>query len=148
MRWHASASSLKSFFATLQDVNYHTQTIYGKSSQTFGGLEDGYQHKPQGAGQGNGAAAQLWAVVSTKMFEMLYAIGLVNKMYLPISNSELVLVGFAYVDDSDLFCISPDNDTTLTVTKMEEIVHSWEKAAKVTGGAIAPSKCWWYLLRF
>ena len=139
---------LVSFFATLQDVQYQTQTVYGKSAQTFGGLEPGFNCKPQGAGQGNGAAPQLWAVLSSKMFEMLHSLQLGNIMHTPISNSELVLVGFAYVDDSDLFSYSANHDSEHTVRKMQQIISSWEKSAKVTGGALAPSKCWWYMVEF
>lgn len=62
---------LFSLFATLQEVQYYTQTVYGDSSATFGGKEEGYEHSAQGTGQGNGAAPQIWAVLSTKMFEMM-----------------------------------------------------------------------------
>ena len=44
---------LHSFFDTLQNIKYQTQTVYGKSNQTFGGLENDYTNKPQGSGQGN-----------------------------------------------------------------------------------------------
>lgn len=139
---------LISFFSTLQDVKYQTQTVYGKSEATFGGAEEGFTNKPQGAGQGNGAAAQMWTVVSTKMFEMLHSLGLANTISTPISGQDLVLVGFAYVDDSDLFAYSTHQDRHATASKMQQIIDSWEKSAKVTGGAIAPSKCWWYSLDF
>ena len=142
------SNPLKSFFATLQEVQYHTQTVYGKSDLTFGGKEEGFSCKPQGSGQGNGAAAQLWTVVSTKMFEMLHALGLANIIYAPISGTDQVLVGFAYVDDSDLLAYSIEEDTDDTAAKMQKIIQSWEKAAKVTGGAIAPEKCWWYMVEF
>ena len=139
---------LISFFSTLQDVKYQTQTVYGKSEATFGGTEAGFTNKPQGAGQGNGAAAQMWTVVSTKMFEMLHSLGLANSISTPISGQDLVLIGFAYVDDSDLFAYSTEQDRHATAKKMQRIIDSWEKSAKVTGGAIAPSKCWWYMLDF
>ena len=139
---------LKSFFSTLQEVKYYTQTAYGKSNLTFGGKESNFNAKPQGAGQGNGAAAQLWTIVSTKMFEMLHSLGLANIMGTPISGTDLVLIGFAYVDDSDLFVYSIKDDISTTAAKMQKIIDSWEKSAKVTGGAISPSKCWWYMIEF
>ena len=139
---------LISFFATLQDVQYHTRTCYGVSEKTFGGLHNNFSAKPQGAGQGNGATPQLWAVLSSKMFHMLHTLGLTTKVVTPISNTNMMLVGFAYVDDSDLFTYSLDHDVYETVKKMQSIVNAWEQADKVTGGAIAPLKCWWYLLFF
>ena len=139
---------LLSFFATLQDIQYYTRTVYGVSEQSFGGLDIAYEHKPQGVGQGNGAAPQLWSIISTKMFQMLHTLGLATSIVTPITHHSLPLAGFAYVDDSDLFASRPDGDIDLTVNKMQEVVTNWEYAAKVTGGALAPEKCWWYLLAF
>ena len=136
---------LHSFFSTLQEISYQTQTAYGKSQLTFGGKEPGFSNKPQGSGQGNGAASQIWTVVSTKMFKMLHSLGLANFIYSPIDGMELVLVGFAYVDDSDLFAFTTTDSIEQMATKMQTIIDSWQKAAKVTGGAIAPAKCWWYI---
>ena len=41
---------LVSFFATLQEVQYHTRTVYGVSEETFGGIQGSYTNNPQGAG--------------------------------------------------------------------------------------------------
>ena len=137
-----------SFFSSLQEVKYYTRTAYGLSEETFGGLEEGYTQKPQGSGQGNGAAPQIWAILSSKMFGILHDLGLATLVQTPISNTGLWLVGFAYVDDSNLFTYSLDHNIPETVAKMQQIVTAWEQAAKVTGGAIAPVKCWWYLIHF
>ena len=139
---------LISFFATLQDVQYHTRTVYGVSTETFGGSHPSYTNKPQGSGQGNGAAPQLWAIVSSKMIEMLHTLGLASTIILPLSGTEMSIVGFAYVDDSDLIAYSKSHDIHQTVQQMQRVVNAWERAAKVTGGAIAPLKCWWYLVFF
>ena len=110
-------------------------------------MEVGFSRKPQGSGQGNGVAPQLWAVVSTKMFDILHSLNLENVITCPITGTDMNLVGFAYVDDSDLFAWDASN-AEATVQKMQKIVDNWEMAAKVTGGALAPEKCWWYLVRF
>lgn len=53
----APKQPIVSFFATLlQEVKYYTCTAFGLSEETFGGLQDGYSQKPQGAGQGNGGS--------------------------------------------------------------------------------------------
>ena len=70
-RMGISEEPLISLFSTLQEVKYHTRTVYGVSETTMGGLDTGYKHKPQGTGQGNGVAPQLWAIVNTKMFSIL-----------------------------------------------------------------------------
>ena len=139
---------LACFFATLQEVQYYTRTVYGVSDTSFGGYESNFTNKPQGTGQGNGAAPQLWAVISSKMFSVLHKAGLASVIQSPISGVDLWLVGFAYVDDSDLFTFSKTHDVHQTVQKMQILVDAWESTAKVTGGAIAPLKCWWYLIEF
>ena len=124
---------LACFFSTLQEVQYFTRTVYGVSINSFGGSDDKFTNKPQGTGQGNGAAPQIWAVISSKMFKVLHKAGLASVLRSPISGSDLWLVGFAYVDDSDLFSFSKTHDVQHTVTKMQQLVNAWEKTAKVTG---------------
>ena len=82
------------------------------------------------------------------MFEMLKAQGLSNKIVCPLTGLVLHLIGFAYVDDTDLFAISEDDDVSATIQKMQEMVNAWERASKVTGGALEPVKSWWYLVHF
>ena len=139
---------LACFFSTLQEVQYFTSTVYGVSNESFGGADEAYTNKPQGTGQGNGAAPQIWAVISSKMFQVLHKLGLASVIKTPISDNDIWLVGFAYVDDSDLFSYSKTHNVKETVQKMQDLVEAWEKTAKVTGGAIAPVKCWWYLVEF
>ena len=137
-----------SMFSTIQDIQFHTRTAYGVSKGTFGGEDKNYSSKPQGAGQGNGAASQTWVIVSSKMFEILQKKGLSNQMRTPISQSMIDLLGFAFVDDADLFVISEENDPEATKDRMQELLIAWEKSAKVTGGALAPDKCWWYMIEY
>ena len=82
------------------------------------------------------------------MFEMLHSLSLANFMYTPISGKDLALVGFVYVDDSDLFVYLLNTNTEEMATKMQVLIDSWEKSSKVTGGSLSPDKCWWYLVDF
>lgn len=84
-----------------------------------------------------GAAPQIWAIVSSKMFAMLHKLGLATLVKTPISDTGLWLVGFAYVDNLDLFTYSLTHNIDETVQNMQKIVTAWEAAVKVTGGAIA-----------
>ena len=79
---------------------------------------------------------------------MLEGKGLTNPMVAPISNIKINLAGFAYVDDADLFVISESDNVDDVHQAIQELTNAWEKAAKVIGGAIEPSKCWWYMLQF
>ena len=63
----------------------------------------------------------------------------------PISKQNTHIVGFAYVDDTDLIQIDMrniDNDTEEVMRKMQEAIDRWEGGLKTTGGAIVPSKSW------
>ena len=60
-----------SMFHSIQHTQFVTRTAYGDSESTFGGLEEGYIARPQGLGQGNGTGPPTWAVISTRMFEVL-----------------------------------------------------------------------------
>ena len=147
--WGIPIEPVHSMFSTLQNIQYKTRTAYGDSTSTFGGFNKNYTAKPQGAGQGNGAAPPIWVVVSSKMFELLKMKGLTNTLYTPVSKQEMDLTGFAYVDDSDLFVLSTEGEEPeKTLQKMQSLINEWEKAAKITGGAIEPKKCWWYFLSY
>ena len=146
--WGVPKEPIQSMFSTLQQIQYKTRTAYGDSNKTFGGVDTRFTSKPQGAGQGNGAAPPTWVVVSSKMFEILKKKGLSNHIYTPVTKEKLDLAGFAYVDDSDLFVLSTTENPETTKEKMQELLDAWEEASKVTGGALEPKKCWWYLLNY
>ncbi len=140
---------LQSMFTTIQNTKYVTRTAYGDSQATFGGLEEGFIAKPQGTGQGNGSGPQIWAVVSSRMFEVLRKRGHTTSHVTPISQQDLQLSGFAYVDDSDIIASSGiNNNPDLTIELMQATIDCWEGVAKSTGGALEPSKSWWYLVFF
>ena len=67
----------------------------------------------------------------------------------PITKEEIDLCGFAFVDDSDLIAMSMQcNDPKDTQEKMQKVVNEWESVCKTTGGALAPNKCWSWILSF
>jgi exonuclease III len=138
-----------SMLETIQNAEFITRTAYGDSKITFGGKETGFTAKPQGTGQGNGAAPQIWAVVSSAMFEVMHQKGLGTNFKAPISKEELELCGFAFVDDSDIIATSGhQNNPDETVTQMQKTINCWDGVARATGGALAPDKSWWYLIHF
>ena len=62
-----------------------------------------------------------------------------------------LLVGFAFVDDTDLLALQM-GDTNITfdevADQMQEAIDRWEGGLKATGGAIVPRKSWVYALDF
>ena len=140
---------IHSMFETYQNIQFSSKSVHGKSKTTFGGMEDNFIAKPQGVGQGNGAGPPVWAVVSSRMFQILKKRNLVAKFSRPITKEELEICGFAFVDDSDIIATSNNtHDPVLTLTKMQQTLDQWEAAAKVTGGALEPRKSFGYLVYF
>ena len=63
-----------------------------------------------------------------------------------ISKQLFTLIGFAYVDDCDLFQIGSDPISVLS--SMQRLINSWGDLMEVTGGAIRTDKSWWYLVEY
>jgi len=56
-------------FSTIQQLQHFIQTIHGDSEISFSSGTSA--HPIQGVGQGNGAGPQIWAVVSSPIFDMV-----------------------------------------------------------------------------
>lgn len=133
-----------SMFSTIQDLSHHVRTIYGESNSCYR-----HNRSPpiQGVGQGNGAGPQIWALVSTVVLNMLRQHGFGATFRSALSNEQLALVGYAFVDDTDLVFannISPSD----TIGEMQKSLTAWEGGIRTTGGAIVPEKSHWYLIEF
>ena len=143
------SAPIKSMFQTYQNMQFHSKMAHGVSKTTFGGVEEGFLAKPQGVGQGNGAGPPIWAVVSSRMFQILKKRNLVARFSRPFTRQDLELCRFAYVDDSDIIATSSNvNNPKETLKTMQETLDCWEATAKVTGGALEPSKSFGYLIYF
>jgi hypothetical protein len=139
---------ITSMFSTIQNIQYVMRTVYGDSEQTFGGQEE-FSFKPQGLGQGNGAGPSTWSVVSSKMFEVLHSKGCATTFNSPMTKSNIKTCGFAFVDDSDIISASGHNNNPIhMLNRMQKAINCWQGVAKTTGGALEPTKSWWYLIHF
>jgi hypothetical protein len=58
-----------SMFGTIQKLQHHVQTAFGDSKKFFAANTG--KVPIQGVGQGNGVGPQIWALVSTPIFNML-----------------------------------------------------------------------------
>ena len=140
-------------FTTIQKLKHYIRTIFGDSELSFGGdlwavkVSDG---PIQGLGQGNGAAPQMWAVVSTPVLEMLRSEGHCCFFKAAISGDEVSFVGYAFVDDTDQIVTSPEDDASFQeiAHRMQASVTAWQGGIRATGGAIVPEKSHWYLIDF
>ena len=138
------AGKLQTMFGAVQGAVHHVRTVYGESSRCYGWDKGSFALPPQGTGQGHGAGPQIWAVLSSILFQILRRYGFASDFIGALSQSIFQLCGFAYVDDSDL--ISLGTDAEEVGNQMSALVKKWEDLIHVTGGSMSPIKCWWYLV--
>jgi hypothetical protein len=138
-------------FVTLQNLEHHVRTVYGDSEQFYCGAKPDLWAVPaQGVGQGNGAGPQIWAVVSTPVLNMLREEGFGVFFKTAISGGNVHFVAYAFVDDTDLCTTLQDPKATgaQVARTMQETLNLWEGGIRATGGAIEPSKTYWYLMDY
>jgi hypothetical protein len=135
-------------FDSIQRMRHKVRTSFGDSTVTYGGTDKGkiWKLPPQGVLQGNGSGPAIWAILSSIIFAILKQTGFQNTFASPIRHVSLELAGFAYVDDSDL--IQVEDSVEKVVDNMRKQLKTWIDAIGVTGGVLAPHKCWWYLVMF
>ena len=75
--------------------------------------------------------------------------GHVLELKFPLTNEELRCMGFIFVDDTDLIVIAKESENIEDVkVRQQQGTLCWEKTLEITGGALKPSKCYWYLIDF
>ena len=139
-------SQIKCMFGTIQNLVHRIRTAFGLSKKSFGGKKSKFRRPPQGMGQGNGAGPTVWSILSSTIFEELQSRGFSTPFLYSLSTGMFQLCGFSYVDDCDL--ISDGNNITEVHTKLQTMLELWDELMEVNGAAIAPDKCWWYLIDF
>jgi hypothetical protein len=139
---------IHAMFQTIQQMVHKVRTAFGVSELSYGGEKPNKKWRlpPQGVLQGNGSGPALWSILSSNLFHILRDQGHRNEFRSSIRDLYIELAGFAYVDDTDL--IQVDNFLDIVVQNMRNKVKLWNDVVSVTGGILAPDKCWWYLVSF
>ena len=137
---------IQCMFGTIQKLIHRIRTAFGLSKKSFGGSNKTFSRPPQGMGQGNGAGPTVWSILSSTIFEELHSRGFSTPFLFALSTGVFKLCGFSYVDDCDL--IADGNTAKEVHTKLQNMLTLWDELMEVTGAAIAPDKCWWYLVDF
>ena len=131
----------------LLKMRYNIKTGYGTSTQTYGATED---NPMQGQGQGSGNAPSCWGAISTPMWIALRAMCSHSfKAYSSDNNLQCELQGVAFVDDATNLLNDlgrePMTEETL-VKSLQAMAQTWEKLLFSSGGALKPSKCYWFAI--
>jgi hypothetical protein len=134
-------------FGTLAKVQHYIRTTYGDSDTAYTCIEIPFQ----GVYQGNGAGPGIWLLVSIPIINMLKTAGFGFRVRTVLSHDEFSFVCYTFVDDSDVVHSSIDpysDDIEELVHEMQHVVDTWEGGLRASGGALVPSKSYWFLIHF
>lgn len=133
---------------TMQNMDYFIKTGFGISeSPTFGG-GSGMGSKLMGLGQGSGAAPGGMRNIITLVDNAYKRLGHGMSAASCLSGRIFLLAAIIYVDDTDLlhwakFYGIKDEDF---VDQIQAATTDWGMLVQATGGAVKPSKSFWYLM--
>jgi hypothetical protein len=99
-RQNVPASACIGVFTTPQNLHHTVMTIYGDYKSGYGGTLWAVPYS--GVGQGNGAGPDIWAVVRTQVLKMMKDEGFGFMYKTSIEGKQLHLVGYSFVDDTDV----------------------------------------------
>ena len=145
-REDAPLSSLMMLFGIIQSMFFFIRTTFGDSSSSYGGLQD----VPFQEGcQGNGACSALWLIISMYLVLLMKEEGHTSAINFPLSGIVLSLVGFLFVDDTDLVVMGDKYEEDMPVYhRLQSAIDFWNGILRVSGGVLKPAKCYWYFARF
>ena len=142
----APLNPLISMFNAIQNMTYHLRTQFGDSESSYGGK----QTIPfQGTCQGNGASPAMWLMVSMYLVLLGRREGHVSNFSAAFSKATIRLLGFLFVDDTDLVILGNKGEQVRHVIgRLQRAIQFWNGILRVSGGALAPAKCYWSLAHF
>ena len=134
----APLTPLQSMFTSLQRMQYFLRTKFGESKHYYGGV----QAQPfQGTAQGNGASPSMWVMISMYLVLLMHNAGFVTQLISAFSGLSVALVGFLFVDDTDLLVFGSRLDTAQTICqKLQNMISYWNGILWVSGGALKEEK--------
>ena len=83
-----------------------------------------------GIGQGNGLSLSLWALISTILLDMIVCVGHSITLSSAISQRQLHLVGFGFVDDANLVTpvLPPTPQVNRSLTSSSSLLTNGQEA--------------------
>ena len=130
----------------LQQMKIFTRTGFGDSTTYFGGPT---ANPMCGLGQGSKAAPASWLQLSSMIVNAYKSQDGASTIQDPITGEIIRSVGCMFVDDTDLYCMSPLLlSAGLVILQAQFCVSLWSRLLNSTGGAIKGSKSFWYLIDY
>jgi hypothetical protein len=141
-------SEVVCMFSTLQNLEHQIRTAYGDSSNSYGSAI--WTVPMQGVYQGNGAGPIIWAVISSPLLQIMKEEGFGTFFRTSIMDDKIQLVGYVFVDDTDLVQTGKTGQETAqeVLVQMQAGIDLWGGLIKATGGAFSLKKSRWWLIDF
>lgn len=129
----------------LNEMTHNISTAHGVSEKCYGGKDT----FPNGMCQGNGAAAQAWAAISSILLTICQEQGYGADIISAINKEIGTIVGFAFVDDTDLADMAKKGeDDEKLVKRIQKCLTLWNELIETTGGALEPEKTDWSIIAY
>ena len=127
----APMSTLLLMFGAIQSMEYFIRTTFGESTSSYGGP----QAVPfQGFCQGNGASPAIWLVISMYLVLLLKQAGHSSTCTTAYSGVTFTLIGFLFVDDTDLILLGEDDESFASIRqRMQQMINFWNGILRVSG---------------
>jgi hypothetical protein len=146
--WDVHPDAIFAMLRPIQCMKYYLRTAFGDSDAFFISLDNVLAF--QGSCQGNKGSPAFWLAVSAFLVCMLHWLGHVARIVSAISRSVLDVVGFLFVDDTDLMTVAKTKTKSpaQVMTRMQDVVDARHGGLRASGGALKPNKCSWCLVSF
>jgi len=145
-RLGGSQPMVASMITTFYEMEHHIQTMFGDSQISTSWAN--WDAPIAGIRQGNSAGPRIWVAVSSPMLDIMREDGFHAHMIVSISKMEKKLVSFAFVDNTKLCVFGPHVNSKNVCDQMQDSVNHWEGLLCAMGGALVPTKCFWYWIDF
>ncbi len=131
----------------IQEMRFFQRTGRG-DSDTFMGSRPG-SDPLKGLCQGNRAAPACWLMLSSLMMSAYKKGGHGSVLISPISGIPIKFLGEIFVDNTDLLTMLPEIFNTAELLPIAQAsLDKWVRLLIATGGALNPSKCYWYMVYY
>jgi len=135
-------------FKTVQQLEVNVRTSLGDSNITNRDMFEIDEQPPQGVLQGSPDGPIIWALVSSLILTCLRKAGFGARFKSALLNEHNNYLGCVFVDDATYIQTSPHHCAQDVVQKTQEAQTLLEGLSKATGGAINPTKSFWWIVDF
>ena len=127
-------------------MKHYIRTGHGESTSYYTNPNG---HHLQGGGQGNGSGPPTWLCISIVLLNIINAFPVNATFATAITGITITICAVMYVDDTDLVITGNKHDDFEKVTEdAQSVARKWCDTLRITGGALRPEKCWWFLVSF